>query len=236
MPYHAPSAYSHLEFDFQNEGMLLQFLLKNYLGVHAQLCHAEELLLAAPSPASYLSESEHHLFTQIFFDLLSPSNPSPWNQGKCALAQLQDHSYLLCQGSHTSCSARLQLSRGVDRTVEEVLKCQRKLTSLPVSREKAALAEELKKVRTKARSLSRHLLHVLEAFHEDENVWLFCLQHHSQLQAAFGARSLAKTMQRMYTSGIPELVAFLKERYRSRGFDHLLPQIEQSISHELSKT
>ena len=69
---------------------------------------------------------------------------------------------------------------------------------------------------------------MIEGFKEDENVIFFILRHQNQLDALYPEPFVRNYFEKIYPEGLLSVSRLLIERYKARGFAHLIPSIEKA--------
>ena len=66
-------------------------------------------------------------------------------------------------------------------------------------------------------------------FQKDENVLFFLLRYQKELEEIFGEGFACKTLKTLFSDGLNEAEKYIKNKFQKRGFDHLLPIINEKI-------
>lgn len=226
------SPYFYPDFDYQNGGLLFQFVLEEYMRAHsvvAELCVALAQFRHPSEDGAYNLEALDLLEEKIF-SLLTTSPTTPWTNGASCLSKLHEHCLLLNARSAIADGPSCRLCRAIDRTIQEAVRCQQTLSQGGAACPQAvmdALAARIERIQAHLGRSGEHLLRCLQEFGEDENVIYFVLRRYRDLAQALGEDALGKRLKRMDKNGIQGLLNFLATRYTERGFGHLVPQIEQ---------
>lgn len=69
----------------------------------------------------------------------------------------------------------------------------------------------------------------LKQFSSDENVIFFVLRHSQEIDDIFAPGFVKDTLTKLYPKGLSEAKKLLSQKYRSRGFNQLLPIISTKI-------
>lgn len=80
-----------------------------------------------------------------------------------------------------------------------------------------------------SRQMALPLRQILASYLDDENVLLFLLRHADSLDAAYGLPMVSRLLKRGF-GNLAKARLFLEERYRSRGFHHVMPSIGHGIA------
>jgi len=226
------SPYFYPDFDYQNGGLLFQFILEEFVQAFFQvqaLCDTLEAFQEGHESKRCDLEALD-LIDEKIFSLLTGSPQSPWSNGASSLSRLHEHCLLLSARASTLFPALLRLSRTIDRTVQEAVRCQQTLNRGATDSIQAViegLSKRILKMDAHLKRAAKQILQCIEEFQEDENVVFFVLRRSEDLSQVLGREALSRRLKRMNPRGVTGLVVFLSERYRGRGFDHLVPQIEQ---------
>jgi len=84
------------------------------------------------------------------------------------------------------------------------------------------LKREIKKV-------GKLLFDLLPQYQDNPQVLYFVLCRHEQLDALYGESVVAKLFNSLFSGGLPEVEAFLCEKFARKGFNHLLPNIQKQL-------
>lgn len=150
------------------------------------------------------------------------------------LTNLKDYCELFCQNASSANRIHLSLSTHVYQVwldaihnlhlIQTVKSCanQRK-ASLSFNRIRKAIQALLKKIE----GLPKQLINSLKTFKNNENVVFFLLRKKIQIINIFGLDQFNKLFS--YFTKNQNLAQLLLKRYKSRGFDNLLPALKQEI-------
>lgn len=236
---------------FHDNSILFQFILHEFLRAYSEGQNIRYFSLGNfPSETSNFSEIEkqvHELIEKLNVFSSSPQDQLwhlPWNFDLGILTRLKNYSYLLARNAETTDDPLLYNLH--DQFHKGWLNCKQMLDAIanfllpshPHFRNKDHLLEidrNLRKLKSHIQLQSRLIVNTLMQFQQDENVIFFILRHHRRFIQVFGVRYLQQLIQRLFPEGgMREMQQLLTRCYSLRGFDHMVPVINEKI-HELEK-
>lgn len=201
----------------QNEGILFQFILHEFLKSHALI----EGIRSSANPEKDFAMLVGHDHKDD-----SRSYACFWTEQIGSLKNLKTYISLLSVHFPAVNNANDPDYKNLFQCVVTMSHALFDFHNCPYHEEKIKKGERLNRALKK---MSRSLHNRLHRYCEDENVLLFLIKSHREFSQIFGSAAMAKLMK--LKGGINELQAFLLERYSKRGFDHLLPLIRETITY-----
>lgn len=205
-PISAPSD-NRLAFYHQNEALLFQFLLHECLRAHQILRKKQSL----------------ELFLQIVGHVGETSDT--WQAPYGHLPRLLHYCSLLATHfNETSSSLCKNLGEILDRAYLTAKRCYALLEK--GKNENTQLYADLRK---EIRSFVTLLFVKLYDFRDNASVLYFLLRHQEQFDALYREPIIKKTFYAFFPDGLREAQIFLVEKFSKKGFNHLIPHIEQKL-------
>lgn len=207
----------------QKRHLLIQFIASELFRVHQELVSIQNLLsnniltVKAILPHIHKLIGTHHGYA---------SRPIGGNDG--IFAKLRNCTALF-HLSDVQGKPSQQIYRSVNLVWIEAEQIMEYLKLLPANEvvDLTILNPLLNKLMEELDKFSRNLKGFFEEFKDNENVVLFIVNHHSQLDAIYGKRFVKKWLHKMYQT---ETYHFLSNRYIARGFEHLIPIIQEKLT------
>ena len=194
-------------FYHQNEALLFQFLLHECLRAH-------QILRKKPNP---------QLFLQVVGNLEHISDA--WHAPYGHLPRLLHYCSLLNAHFNDSSSLCKNLGQILDRAYLTAKKCYAVLTK----EEERAHAKFYTNLRKEVRAFMTLLFVKLYDFRENASVLYFLLRHQEQFDALYREPIIKQTFEVFFPDGMKQAQLFLVEKFTKKGFDHLIPHIEQKL-------
>lgn len=203
----SPAHGNRIAFYHQNEALLLQFLLHESL-------RANQVLKKKPNP-------------ELFLQLTGNLNhyPSTWHAPFGHLPKLFHYCSLLSMHFNTPPSLLCaHLGESLERAFVLAKSCQA-LTDAE-EEERGKLYSKLKK---ETRLFLKLLFEKVADFRDNPSVLFFLLKHQEEFDALFREPIIRKTFQAFFPEGMKHAYQFLVEKFSKKGFNHLLPLIEEKL-------
>ena len=230
----------------QSEGVLLQFILSEFLSTHKQLANIEKLYrqLEAQLVSNRLNSDGvqeqllelYEALTSLTHSALSVESHFPWSADIGSLTKLRRFCFRLSARLSDTVPASANLGVCVSKGFHSVIQAREVIVGLQPgsSSNRGApnfpgLYQFIDKFLDNMRRASRLILQLLMSFNDDENVILFLLKNQESFEKVYRPKILSKLFSKMYKNGITEAKDFLINSFSGRGFDHLLPQITQQL-------
>lgn len=225
----------HLNSYHHNDSLLFQFILTEFLAIHAEIAPLRKL--TAPPRSTAQCESILIPVAKLAGASYDTMRLFIWNQGTGHLSKFKNYCGLYAQNWMTEQPASKQVQLLQQNANQAWLYCMHCLDLLHALKDKGITAktgESLCKASTKLLNclskITKILVPLVEVFSSDENVLFFLLRHSGQLDAIYGSGFTARTLSQMDPEGLAGIENMLNNRYVKRGFDHLLPVIKTHIA------
>lgn len=215
-PYHY---HSHLIFQF----ILTEFMIayKSTAEIDSSIdleaLSENSFQLLYEQVASLSGSADHHM--RLLF----------WNEDGI-LARLTSYCDLLLHRIDTPNHLALQQEADRAWTLSiEALIALRAVSDQTTSRHppfKSAIA----KLQRSIERLGRLITATLCELEEDENITLFLVQHHKEIDQIYGPGYVLRQLRKMRPGGLKGTHDFLRQRYTDRGFENMLPLIDSKIA------
>lgn len=219
----------------QQRALLLQFILYELILSHQEIQHINDfaktfdssdppsLDIIAPSLAKLAGSA--HGYMRLF----------SWNDDGIQ-TKLKNYCALLCQNG----SGRIKNEVGMHREANQAwlislqLLDTIRLQDTSTKKTIHLLQSLFKKLDLSTKRFARYTANAILLFHNDENLLFFILRYKEGLDKIYGDGYLAKALRKMFPRSLDKAKNFLVQRYTDRGFDHLIPIIQEKIE-ELKK-
>lgn len=171
------------------------------------------------------------IVAQIVPHLAQEITLMPWHTQTGALPKLIEYNQLL-----TAQSGPKRSSQRIETHASKALSCCCELTKVlqaittkttkkpPGTRKILNILDSLTQ---HAQRLEKSVLHAVSQQQCDENLVFFLLRHGQDFDRLHGRGTIMKLLNKLFPKGLDEAVRYVTRRYRKRGFDHLLPIINQ---------
>lgn len=216
-----PSSNRHFNAYHQNNSLLFQFILAEFLDVYQEIRKIEALKnegyeTLGASLVKLVGASRDYM---RFF---------AWNFSDGTLSKLKNYCALFSENADGEEKEPIAIQHYADKAWGSCLQATDLLLELP--EERATIALTIEKGCNAVHRFAKLIVRVITQFRDDENVVFFVLKHHQKFDALFGSRFISKLFSRMYPKGIKEVRHFLLKKYEARGFENILPTIEAKIT------
>jgi hypothetical protein len=202
-----PPSSSRFAFYHQNEALLFQFLVHECLRAHS-------LLRKKPCPI---------LLVQIVGNL--EVGCEKWQAPIGHLPRLMHYCALLY--SHFNQSL-IPYSKQLKIILDRAYSAAKKYES-SADRGEEACGRLYKILREAITTFIKILLERLPEYRDDASVLYFLLRHQEQVDALFRQPFVKKTFSLFFPEGVGQAYLFFAEKFTKRGFNHLIPAIEQQL-------
>ena len=242
MPAH-PAPTENLSVYHQNNGLLFQFVLEEFLsvipavdaiqGAHQRL----EGALVRRRP----DQEVERLSRQILSNIASLTGSAlvsnyfyPWTPSKGSLGKLKRYVQLLKSPAPEVEELADQLKGAVSNAYHGAMQARDVLWHLAkkpmVLREAAELFRLLNTLIDASRRVEELLPSLLVHFRDDENVVYFLVRRADAFANLHQELYVCNLLKKMYDNGLDEASQFLQDRYLERGFDQLAKRIQDKIA------
>ncbi len=218
----------------QNKSLLFQFILSEFIDSYREILIIHQIQTELKSGFSQI-QLEH--LKSSMMKLAGSSKTYmrlfAWNHEDGILARLKNHCLYLREAfSFQSKKESHTLFKMQNYINKAFINCLQSLDALHLT-DKIEISEKqiqnlhklLNQIISPMRKFSKLAASVMQKFRNDENVLFFMLRHKSDLDRLYGSQFVFKLINRMYKKGIDEFSDFLLDRYKKRGFHHLIPGI-----------
>lgn len=230
-----PKRDGHFSHFFEDNSLLVQFILAEFVHVH-QATHQIKSLLelqkdSAADPAA-LHQSLNLIFSQLVGSHPRQAHSSNWSRG--SLSRFKEYCEHLSNNSAQGKREHIHLHMSAHHvwlmavhTIELVNTLFAK--SYEKKGEKDILVVQLKRtchsLQIRFKQVIRHLPKVIASYWNNENVILCLLRRKTQLAEIYGSDFLGSHFK--WPAQTNELTEILSQRYKDRGFESILTLIEQ---------
>lgn len=226
---------------FQSQPVLFQFILNEFLMIGEENREWPDLILKGSPSSAALQKMWHMLFQKLNKLSFSPQDHMwqlPWNFDAGIFTKLKNYSYLYARNAEIEDPYLYQMHDLFHKTW---MLCKQTIDIMendlipqhPGSRQKDSLKQiklNIERIQRKIKLLKKFILTILKTFEQNENVLFFLLRHHERFSLFFEKKFVFKFFSQLFSeSRIEEVRAFLIHRYAMRGFDHLLPIINEKF-------
>lgn len=230
----------------QSTSLLFQFILSEFIQAYEGIQQIENLYskiecLLIQKRLSVNVEDQLNDLLNLFPQLIGADHATnnepifPWTHQKGSLNKLRYYVYLLSQ-KHLDEKNIQDLNIAVSKAFHSSLQVKEVIFSLKRHCEDGeripnfvSLYQILDRVMDNMKRASRLVLKVLVSFKEDENVLLYLIEHHQQLDALYQTQFVTKVLQKMFPKGVEKAEQHLKAKYLERGFKNLSESITQKM-------
>lgn len=231
-----------------NHSLLFQFILSEFIIAYSQLQKMQSSVshLKETAKRSSLIEQDHQLLETLMTSVSKLAGSSQdymrifsWNYDDGVLAKLKNYSAIISQNAVREDKDMAGLHRNANKAWLACLQTLDLLRMLLQQSKKATTLDEslhiefqaaFHKMSAALQRFARTTAQFLKQFKEDENVILFILRHHDQIDALYEPKFVAKLFNKMYSKKLAGARQFLINAYTKRGFDHLLPAINTKFA------
>jgi hypothetical protein len=215
------------DIDFQNGGLLYQFLLEEFIysARMVEKAQASYQRLNEVEGLSSFDDSFEELADTVF-GLISPGGHFPWSNAGASLSKLHEYSLLLCSSACEGPCPRVKLAKKVDHALGVTLSLQRSLASSSFSGSTSLscleqVGRHLSSLSKRMAETGRCLLRLLPEFRSDENVIYYVLRRENDLADIVGSPTVKRALNKLYPEKGCTAQNFVLERYAARGFEHV---------------
>lgn len=226
-----------------NNGIIIQFVLFELIQAFEQVRQIDESLSGITlTPTKKLSKNDRELLNTIAHAISCLAGYSQekmriftWNLSNGILAKIKAHGSLYANNIDPQNPDTDSLLRHADRAwihCLDALEHIRAVQELPSNKspDLSAIHTSLKKMFGRMRRLAKVIESSLDQFRTDENVLYFLLCKKESLDKIYNPDFVCKLFKKMYPKGINEIEKFLMQKYKARGFSHLIPVITQKLA------
>ncbi len=242
MPTHLGALSDHLNTYFHDTSILFQFTLQELLRSHYELLILKDLMqkIRTQNSSNDLNDRHRKGLALLRSSLLKlgalPTSGVIWQLGGGALNKLKNFVDMLGRASGIDHYQMRYLQHHITEALWFCLQSveifethkgdptDRKFFLFPTR-----LELNIRKIEKHIRCAGYHLFCLLPQFREDENILFFILKKRALFEKILGPNRIFEIFSSLFIDGIPEMLFFVKTRYEARGFDHMIPTIEEKV-------
>lgn len=223
----------HVNSYHQNNSLLFQFILVEFIETFTEIQRLDSLCSRTPSPPSSEETSsqqineDFHSIEEILIKLVGSTKDYKrlfsWNFSEGLLAKLRTYCGLFLQNADTDEKELIAIQHYADKIWNHSLQAIDAIQSLPQDR--AAVLTAIEKTSAAMQRFAKLIARLVHQFRADENVIFYILRHHKTFDKLYGNRFTIKLFSRLYSKGLQEAHNLLVNKYSNRGFDNVLPAI-----------
>lgn len=227
----------HVNSYHQNNSLLFQFILVEFVEAFTEIQRLDSLCNRTPTPlpqdeqACRQVENNNHLVESALTKLVGPTKHYmrlfSWNFSEGLLSKLRTYCALFLQNSETDEKELIAIQHYADKIWQGCLQALDTLQEAPQDR--PLLFAALDKASSAMQRFAKLIARLLHQFRDDENVIFYVLRHHQVFDKLYGNRFVIKLLCRIYPKGLKEVQLLLVKKYTERGFDNILPVIYSSL-------
>jgi len=161
-----------------------------------------------------------------------------WNQDGGRLHKMSNFALFFDQETENAFVEAEYLRKESNAALLTGLKCLQILEEQTRTRKvltktvKELLIKEVEKLEKKLKKINSILNGIAIHYDQDENVLFFILRHHEEFYNLVGPQYVVSLISNSFDNNLKKAERWLKQRYKKRGFQRLLPIIESKF-HEL---
>lgn len=221
---------------FHNNVLVFQFIIKEFLAASKEMQNVVQLSNKIKSN-NLSADQAKPLLMELSFSLSKlagakreASYQLPWNIHRGILTKLREHADLFAQSMNED-SMGYNLH---DYFHKALLKCKLALDILNLKYEESSvdtskICMHIEQAKREINRSAKLLVQTIFRFRENENV-LYCLLRYSdRIEELYGKHFLRRLLRKMHPPTLAQVFDFLKKRYTERGFNYLIPSIEQKL-------
>ncbi len=223
--------------------LLLQFLLGQFLKSYETSQTVEAFYnsssLAKEEPSAPRGARREALLegvTELSGQVISFAPTFPWTIQQGSLKALVHYSHLLQKKTQPA-----PLVERTERAYRQAVMCRQHLLSWkqeghisPIHLK--ALAREMQSLTRNMHKVGHFLTKELQQYAHDENVIFFLLRHRKEFDTLFHAPYVVAMLEKMYRGGLDQAEQHLVRQYTKRGFENLLPHVNQVFANVRNET
>lgn len=227
----------HVNSFHQNNSLLFQFILAEFLETSTEMQKLDTLCSRSLSPMPSHEQSgrqkDLHLMQQSLTHLLGATKDNmrlfSWNFKEGLLTKLRTYCTLFLLNADND-SDEKELN-AIQHYADKIwYNCHQAIDALyDLPQDHTSLFSALERASTATQRLAKLIARLIPQFKQDENVLYYVVRHHQLLDKINGNRFTLKLFSKIFPKGIKEGHQFLIQKYTERGFDHLLAPIDSAI-------
>lgn len=215
--------------------LLMQFVLSELLLAYAEIQKIEQLMTIAPQYDSAMLAQLTSKIVKLSGSAQGYLRLFAWTEDGI-LAKIKNYCTFLYQEGGLHNQDHVDMHREADnawlyslQAFDTVQLIARQLPEGAIW-DPTLLSQLVLKINRSILRFSRLTTKAIMQFHRNENVLFFILRHHTQFDELYGAHSVKKLLQKMFTNSLEEARHFLSKKYIDRGFGNLESLIKEKIA------
>lgn len=223
----------HVNSYHQNNSLLFQFILAEFLEAFTEIQRLDALCCRVPTPlpsdelSCRQAENNLHLIQPILTKLVGSTRDYmrlfSWNYSEGLLSKLRTYCALFLQNADTDEKELIAIQHYADKIWQNCLQAVDALNDVPQDRPQ--LFASLEKSSSAMQRFAKLITRLIHQFRNDENVMFYILRNHKTFDQLYGNRYVIKLFSKIYPKGIKEVQLLLIKKYSDRGFENMLPSI-----------
>lgn len=223
----------HVNSYHQNNSLLFQFILTEFLEAYTEIQQLDALCSRIPTPlppeesAYRQAENNMHLIQKTLTKLVGPTRDYmrlfSWNFSEGVISKLRTYCALFLQNADTDEKELIAIQHYADKIWQNCLQAADALHEMP--QDHTQLFTALEKSSSAMQRFAKLITRLIHQFRNDENVMFYILRNHKTFDKLFGNRYIIKLFSKVYSKGLKEAEHLLIRKYSGRGFENILPSI-----------
>lgn len=228
----------HVNSYHRDNSLLFQFILAEFLEAYTEIQKLDSLCSRTPTPlpkdelSCRQAEKNLHLIQEVLIKLVGPTRDYmrlfSWNFSEGMMSKLRTYCVLFLQNADTDEKELIAIQHYADKAWLNCVQAVDAFHEMPVDRH--SLFSSLEKSSSAMHRFAKQIARQIHQFKNDENVIFFILRNHKIFDKLYGNRFVVRLFSKMYSKGMKDSVSFLNKKYVARGFDNILPAIEEAAS------
>lgn len=223
----------HVNSYHQNNSLLFQFILAEFLEAYTEIQRLDALCSRTPSPlpsdelTCRQAENNFHLIQPVLTKLVGSTRDYmrlfSWNVSEGILSKLRTYCSLFLQNADTDEKELIAIQHYADKIWQNCLLAVDALHEVPQDRNQ--LFASLEKSSSAMQRFAKLIPRLIHQFRNDENVIFYILRNHKTFDQLYGNRFVVKLFLKVYPKGLKDAQLLLLKKYTDRGFENILPSI-----------
>lgn len=222
----------------QNNSLLFQFILVEFLEVYTEIQKLDALCSRTPTPLpngeDACREIENNIpsIQQILVKLVGPTRDYmrlfSWNFSEGLLSKLRTYCSLFLQNADTDEKELIAIQHYAEKIWQTCLQATDALHEIPQDRSSVFTA--LEKSSSAMQRFAKLITRLIHQFKDDENVIFFIMRNYKIFDKLYGQRFIIKLFTKIYPKGMKDVQQLLVKKYSERGFENVLPYIYNLVA------
>jgi hypothetical protein len=230
MLHRTQQAHSHLNSYHHTDSLLFQFVLYEFIATLEEAKRIEDFI-KKDLDSEHLPRRLVEYLVRLAGSELDYMRIFSWIYDSGVLTKLKNYSDLLSQKAEKEDKDYIKLHNSTHRAWLMCLHCVDLVRAAGASNSTFEQLEVLKQATLKALAAIKKLIpeikKLIPKYADDENVIYFLIRHKEAIDRLLTPQFLKLLFKKMFNDN---LSAFLVSRYKIRGFEHLLPQLDKAAS------